>query len=201
MQINRQVFFDEYISQFGKIKYKTTVENINTMLDNLIKYSGLYNNAVFIEQMSYIAATVHHETGSRYSAFKEKRQVSTNTAYRRMIKRLQDRYWYSGYYGRGPVQLTWKRNYQWAEKATRQPLVETPDLLLEDLDLGYEVTIKGMTQGAYTGKALNAYINQNTTNYNRARRVVNGSDKAQKIADYARKFEKILTKSVSYDEP
>ncbi len=196
MQIDRDKFFEEYREQFGKIKYKQTVSNINTMLDNLIRYSHLFDSKVYIHQMAYICATVHHETGSRYSAFKEKRQVSTNTAYRRMIKRLQDRYWYSGYYGRGPVQLTWKRNYEWAERVTNQPLVENPDLLLDDLDLGYEVTIKGITSGAYTGKALSAYINQNSVNYHRARRVVNGMDKAQKIADYARKFEKILEKSL-----
>tara|TARA_A100000171_G_C2140369_1_gene154952 strand:+ start:17029 stop:17637 length:609 start_codon:yes stop_codon:yes gene_type:complete len=196
MNINRQIFFDSYRSAFGKIRSNNKVANINIMLDSLVRYSHLLNPATPIEQLAYIAATVHHETGARYSAFKEVRQRVAITKRQKYIRRLQDRYWYTGYYGRGPVQLTWKRNYQWAQRTTGAPLVANPNLLLEDPYLGYEVTIKGMVEGAYTGKSLSNYINKSKIDYVNARRIVNGKDKAAKIAQYAIKFETIFRRSV-----
>lgn len=196
MIINRIKFYDAYRSAFGRIRYTSTVNSINTMLSNLETHSNLLNQERLLEQCAYIAATVHHETGTRYSAFKERRQVVAITARQKEVKRLQDRYWYTGYYGRGPVQLTWERNYRWAEKVTGQPLLSNPDLLLTDLDLGYEVTIKGMASGAYTGKSLNHYINARSVDFVNARRIVNGTDKAQQIANYAEKFLHIFKQSL-----
>lgn len=43
----------------------------------------------------------------------------------------QERYWPSGYYGRGIVMTTWQENYQALQDATGIPCVEQPDLLLE----------------------------------------------------------------------
>lgn len=197
MQVDHRKFFISYRNTFGKIRKTQTALNIDQMLNNLTKYSHMYDANAYVEQMAYIAATIHHETGGRYSAFKEVRQGRTDTKYRRMIRRLQDRYWYSGYYGRGPVQLTWKRNYKWASEITGVDLVKNPDLLLTDLGLGFEVTIKGMMTGAFTGKSLPRYVNYQKVDYTNARRVVNGKDRAALIASYAYKFEKIFRESVN----
>jgi len=196
MIINHFRFFTEYRKQFGSIKKTDKVNNIITMLVSLQTYSYLFNSAVFCEQFAYLAATVMHETADTFAAFKEVRQVATDTDRRKRVRALQDRYWGTGYYGRGPVQLTWQRNYAWAENVTGRPLLNEPDLLLTDLPLGYEVIVKGMCSGAYTGKSLNHYINARGVDYINARRIVNGTDKAKEIAALAAKFFCVFTASV-----
>jgi len=196
MHINREKFFNQYKKEFGSIKTKEIVNNINTMLDSLEKFAHLFASEVFVEQLAYVAATVHHETGMRYSAFKELRQVKTDNPARLRVRRLQDRYWLTGYYGRGPVQLTWDYNYSWAEKATGAPLLKDPDLLLRNLALGYEVAVKGMVTGAFTGKSLNSYIAKDNIDFISARKVVNGRDRAVDIARYADKYVRIFQESI-----
>ncbi len=196
MNIDRDRFFAEYRSQFGPIKNFVIVNNLQIMLDGLEKWQDRLNPKALLQQMAYVAATVHHETGATYGTFKEQRQVATDTPRRKEVKRLQDRYWNTGYYGRGPVQLTWKAEYEWAEKATGRPLLSDPDLLLRDLPLGYEVTIKTMTDPSINGKCMNDYLNENKTDYVDCRRVVNILDQAQKIAGYAEKFYQIFNASV-----
>lgn len=44
---------------------------------------------------------------------------------------LQQRYWPSGFYGRGLIQTTWEDNYRLLEVATGMPVLTQPDLLLE----------------------------------------------------------------------
>jgi predicted chitinase len=44
------------------------------------------------------------------------------------IYAIQQRYWPSGYYGRGFIQLTWKSNYERYEKLLGASLVGTPNL-------------------------------------------------------------------------
>lgn len=56
-------------------------------------------------KLAYILATAWHE--SKLRPIKEIRCSSGQTCYE-----LQNRYWSSGYYGRGFVQLTWKDNYE-----------------------------------------------------------------------------------------
>lgn len=196
IHIDRDKFYEQYRKEFGNIRSSDKVNNINTMLAALDVFQHLFNTPVISEQFAYIAATVKHETGDTYSAFAEKRQVKVDTPSRKAVKALQDRYWDSGYWGRGPVQITWLKNYEWAQRATGRPILANPDLLLTDLMLGYEVTIRGMTSGAFTGKTLNHYINLRVTDYVNARRVVNGMDRAELIAGYAEKFERIFKAAI-----
>lgn len=196
MRINKKDFYAAYRIGFGRIYHLSTVTNINTMLTALEQWQELFTETQLLEQMSYIGATVHHETGSTYGTYKEQRQVSTDTARRKEVRRLQDRYWNTGYYGRGPVQLTWAYNYSAMEKATGRPLLNDPDLLLSDLPLGYEVCLKGVLLGIFTGKRLDVYINNTKIDYVNARKTVNGLDCAEKIAKYASKFYEIFKQSV-----
>lgn len=197
MNIDRDHFFAEYRKQFGPIRSILLVNNINTLLASLEKWQHRLNPKVMLQQMAYVAATVHHETGATYGTFKEQRQVLTDTPRRKEVRRLQDRYWSTGYYGRGPVQLTWKAEYAWAEKVTGRPLLSDPDLLLRELPLGYEVTIKSMTDSSINGKCMNDYINEKKVDYVNCRRVVNILDQAKLIASYAEKFYTIFKASVS----
>ncbi|MBK8200622.1 MAG: hypothetical protein IPK75_19985 [Acidobacteria bacterium] len=50
----------------------------------------------------------------------------------------------------------------------------------------------GMARGLLPAKKIGDYINANGCDYLNARRVVNGLDRAQLIADYANAFEKII---------
>lgn len=105
------------------------------------------------------------------------------------------------YAGRGPVQITGRRNY--AKATVRllalgvlrpgESLLDTPDLAL-DLVVGAAISVFGMLEGWFTGKRLNDRIPTRATreNYVRARAIVNGSDRADLIAGYALAFEVAL---------
>lgn len=95
------------------------------------------------------------------------------------------------YYGRGYVQLTWLANYQRAAKELAINLVRYPDDALEP-DIAAVIMFRGMTEGWFTGKKLSDYINLDRTDYFNARRIINGTDCAQKIAGYAKAFETAL---------
>lgn len=98
-------------------------------------------------------------------------------------------------YGRGLVQLTWDFNYEWADKA-----LELNGQLLRNFDLALDPTIatrilvKGMEDGAFTGRRLGQYIVRRGTPeaFVNARRIINGTDKAQLIAGYAERFQAAL---------
>lgn len=47
------------------------------------------------------------------------------------IWKLQERYWPSGYFGRGLIQITWESNYRAVGQRLGIPLVEQPHLALE----------------------------------------------------------------------
>jgi hypothetical protein len=101
------------------------------------------------------------------------------------------------YYGRGDVQLTWLANYERAGKALGINLVKYPDLAL-DPAVSARIMIDGMGQGWFTGRANRHYLNGPTPDYIGARRIINGTDRAQLIAGYARTFEAALRKA-GYD--
>ena len=98
-------------------------------------------------------------------------------------------------YGRGLVQLTWCDNYEWADKiAAAAGLIKPGELLanfalaLRD-DIASLIMVQGMETGAFTGKKLSDYITTGThAEYVAARRIINGTDRADMIAGYADKF-------------
>jgi hypothetical protein len=100
-------------------------------------------------------------------------------------------------YGRGLVQLTWCDNYEWADAAaTEAGLIQKGDILKNfDLvkrpDIATFILVKGMEGGHFTGKGLASYIGPRGTvdQFTQARRIINGTDKAELIAGYAIKFQ------------
>lgn len=95
--------------------------------------------------------------------------------------------------GRGPTQLTGRRNYTKAGEYLGVDLVNNPDLAL-DPEIGAKILIWGMETGAFTGKSLSTYVSDNgsVSEWINARRIINGTDKAQLIAGYAEKFKNAL---------
>ena len=96
------------------------------------------------------------------------------------------------YYGRGLVQLTWLANYERAEKELGIPFVEHPELALE-IEHAYAIMSAGMREGWFSkGNTLARYFNDGITDYEEARRIINGIDKAALIAGHARMFHEAL---------
>lgn len=96
-------------------------------------------------------------------------------------------------YGRGLVQLTWCDNYEWADKALGLggKLLANFDLAL-DPAIAALILVKGMEEGAFTGKSLADYLpNRLGTppQFKEARRIINGTDKAGDIAEQATWFQ------------
>jgi hypothetical protein len=65
----------------------------------------------------------------------------------------------------------------------------------KDTLTAYRIMSLGMRDGLFTGRSLRHYINGAKCDYVNARRIINGTDKAQAIAGYAAKFERILRAS------
>lgn len=105
-------------------------------------------------------------------------------------------------YGRGLVQLTWDRNYEWADAAlAKAGLIEKGGLLADfdhalEPDLAAFILVRGMEEGAFTGKSLADYLPKrgpaNIADFTKARRIVNGTDRAVKIADHALDFQEAI---------
>jgi hypothetical protein len=72
------------------------------------------------------------------------------------------------------------------------PLLDQPELALQP-GISARIMIEGMTKGIsnrgdFTGVSLENYFNSYTDDPTRARRIVNGLDKANQIAEYHYKF-------------
>lgn len=91
-------------------------------------------------------------------------------------------------YGRGDVQLTWDFNYEKAdhELGLGGALIANYDLAL-DPEISAKILVRGMEEGWFTGKKLADYLQSPATpqQFTNARRIVNGTDKAELIAGYA----------------
>jgi putative chitinase len=96
-------------------------------------------------------------------------------------------------YGRGLVQLTWDRNYEWADKR-----LELHGALLKNFDLALQpaiavgVLVHGMEEGAFTGRGLAHYLPDpigTLEQFEAARHIINGSDRAELIAGHAVRFQ------------
>lgn len=134
-----------------------------------------------IEQSAYVFATAYHETAQTIQPIEEYGGPSTR---------------YAPWYGRGYVQLTWEENY---EKQQTKLGHKGGDYKVHDdwnrallPHVSADVTVGGMMDGDFTGKALDDYITLGTVDYVNARRIVNGTDKANTIAGYAQKFEEAI---------
>lgn len=133
-------------------------------------------------QIAYILATAEHESDS----FNTLEEYSSGNQYegRNDLGNTQ-----SGdgprFKGRGYVQLTGRRNYTRYTEITGIELVKLPIILMNWPALSVFVIVDGMMRGAYTGRRLNEFVNSSKEDFFNARQVVNGHDRAQKIADQA----------------
>lgn len=97
------------------------------------------------------------------------------------------------YAGRGYVQLTGKANYRKAS-VIGEDLVGRPDLALRP-DVAARIMRRGMEEGWFTGRRLInylPYVPAKSAQFFDARRIINGLDRAQDIADHALAFQSAL---------
>jgi putative chitinase len=99
------------------------------------------------------------------------------------------------YAGRGFVQLTGRRNYGFAERKIGEPLLSNPDLAMRP-DIAARILREGMIDGWFTGRGFVAFLPSDgpasLTQFRQARRIINGMDKADKIAGEALAFQAAL---------
>lgn len=96
------------------------------------------------------------------------------------------------FHGRGYVQLTGRRNYAKAKALTGVDLLNDPDQA-KDPAVAYEIATQGMIDGWFTGRKLSQFIKDGQSpDYENARTIINGHDKAANIADIARRFSEVL---------
>lgn len=87
--------------------------------------------------------------------------------------------------GRGYVQITGRNNYR------KYGIEGAPWRALEP-DFAAHIMIDGMTKGTFTGRKLSQYFSTSLEDPINARRIVNGIDRAEKIADYYLEFLKMV---------
>lgn len=174
-------------------KIPLTVENVSGF-DRVLTYAEKMK--VALQSTAYILATAYWESDKTMQPVRE--------AYRKDEKWRKKNLRYYPWYGRGLVQTTWEDNYRKVAVAMGLPedtFLKNPDLLLK-WEYALPALFVGMKTGLYTGKKLVDYIDdvdesdtEDFREYVNARRIVNGTDKAETIANLALVFEHALTAS------
>jgi putative chitinase len=180
MRIDRKRFFDGYRREFKRLSQSQVVA-----IEQLLDFLHDEENVNDIRHVSYILATIKHETADTFLPIEEYGKGKGRTYGKKDPATGQ------AYYGRGYVQLTWKRNYQLLGKEFGVDLVNKPSLALKP-EIAWSITTHGMSEGVFTGKKLSDYISGAKCDYVSARKIINGTDRARLIADYAEDFERIL---------
>jgi hypothetical protein len=137
--------------------------------------------------LAYILATAYHETAHTFDPVREIGRGRLRP-YGRKRKLTGEPYTIDQiYYGRGHVQLTWYENYEKFGKLLGIDLLNNPDLAL-DMNTSIRIMFAGMTRGLFTGVNLSRYFNDQREDWVNARKIINGLDCADKIAEYGKEF-------------
>lgn len=220
--IDAERFIQTYVSQHESFVVNTPVlsevskDNLRTIVKHINKHYESAPAKANLFELAYMLATARHEayyfpTGEFFSSRPEVGNIAYFNKYDPVLAATQehrdravenenttqgDGYTYRG---RGLVHLTWKKNYRKAKEHFGIDFVNLPDKAAEPKH-SVPIMIWGMKEGIFTGKKLAHYINASGVDYVEARRIINGTDQQQLIADYARRFETILRKTSSARE-
>jgi hypothetical protein len=198
MQIDHTRFFNGYREAFGKLS-QATVNGLELLGRNMEEDPNLRN----LQWAAYMLATVKHECANRWMPITEfgsrdyfrKYEPGTKKGKELGNREPGDGYRYRG---RGYVQITGRANYARLTAAlglSDTDLESDPDHALRPM-LAYRIMSVGMIQGLFTGAKLADFVDGERCDYRNARRIVNGLDRAELIAGYARTLEAILRGSI-----
>jgi len=154
-------------------------DNVENTKQAIIK-ECIKQEIILKTQQAYILATIQWETANTFKPVQEAFWKKTDAE---EWRKLNLRYY--PFYGRGFIQITWKKNYQIFSDILGVDLVYNPDLCL-DPDISLFIAIYGFKNGVFTGVNIEKYINENQTDYLNARKCINGMDKAKEISDIAK---------------
>ena len=186
---------------FGGRLTQEQVDGINIILETMERDEFKVTDK---RHAAYILATSFWETGREMKAVKEKtdktgeqyffRMYYINGSRPKVAKSLGNTIPGDGmkFAGRGQVQLTGRTNYTNMGKYLKLDLVNKPDLLL-DTKISARVLVYGLLNGSFTGVSIKKYLTSTKTDYVNARRVINGVDKAEEIANIAKSFERAIS--------
>ncbi|WP_151742868.1 glycoside hydrolase family 19 protein [Acinetobacter sp. TUM15113] len=192
--------FNVLREKFGKLR-KSQIDAINDIVAAIDA-----DKSITYAQAAYILATTWHETARTMLPVVEYGQGKNRTYGTWYLDSLDQRYCFKDgkkqnaylceeypylYYGRGYVQLTWFANYEKASNKIGVDLLNNPDLASKK-EYAIKIMLEGMKEGWFTGGKLSDYIYQSKKDYEGARRIINGTDKAKLIAGYADTFEYAL---------
>jgi putative chitinase len=197
IEVDQPKFFVAYTARFGNI----TEEQQNALMFLLNSVAQDADHWPSIQQFAYGLATFKWETAHTFKPVFERGPKSYFDKYEpgtKLGKDLGNTLPGDGYLfrGRGYIQLTGRANYAHAGQQLKIDLVSKPDAAL-DASTAYKIASAGMRDGWFTGKKLDQCIPAGgTPDYVNARRIINGLDNAQKIADIATDMEHVLAASV-----
>lgn len=182
--MNKTAFFNSIRAMFNNKLSTIQSARIEAVLD------GLIQRKVPIKHAAYILATAHHETG-RFIHMQELWGPTPAQKRYENRKTLGNTQKGDGkkFLGRGFVQITGRKNYQYWADRLKINLINNPELACL-VGVAVPVLIEGMVEGTFTGKRLSQY-----SAYIDMRRVVNGTDRADDIAEYAIDYEDALRKA------
>jgi len=139
-----------------------------------------------VRWLAYMLATAWHETAHTLEPVTEygSREYFNKYDGRKDLGNIRPGDGYK-YRGRGYVQITGRNNYR------KYGIEEIPEKALEP-GFAAEIMIDGMTKGMFTGKKLSDYFSNKNNDPVNARRIINGIDRAERIAGYYQEFLKMV---------
>lgn len=177
---NEKAFYDTArLTLFSGKLSQVQVDRLATLLQEVVETPG-----VLVQQGAYMFATAHHET----DGFIAMEEYASGEAYEgRQDLGNTEKGDGRRFKGRGFPHLTGRRNYEWASRVTGQDMIADPSLA-SDARLSARLLVDGMLSGSFTGIGLGRFINADKCDFINARKVHNGLDKAEMIADRAERY-------------
>ena len=199
---DKQEFLQGYAKRFGPLRSRL-VDALERLIDTIEMDDCFGASLPERHRLAYCLATFKWETAHRFEPIDEYGTTEYfNGRYgpqTRVGKTLGNTQPGDGarFHGRGYVQLTGRYNYQRAGTALGENLIAQPDRAKEH-SIAYEIAVRGMHDGWFSrGQKLEKYFKAGKApDFEGARGIVNGSDKAQTIADMARRLDEILAVSM-----
>ena len=199
--INKESFFNKYPYSLNS-KKEYAISYLLDKFDECDKFTR-------ISEMAYFLATTKLETADTFLPVIEGYYMSGNR-----IQKLYNYYQknnpktlktifpnginYPTYEGRGYVQITHNFNYlkhrDYILDKFNVDIFTNPDAILNNKDVAFEICQTGMFNRnlSFTGKVMSDYFTDNGYDFLHARKIINGMNAAQEIAEYAKKFFNII---------